>query len=520
MLASSAYTEYTVILREEDRVLTTAPPPTLKKRVAVVGAGMGGLAAAVRLAATGFEVEVFEKNDSVGGRMNRLETDGFTFDTGPSLLLMTDTYRELFSFAGRDLDDYVRLIPLDGQYRITFGDGDELTIRRTLPELIKEIERIEPGVTPNFYRFLEDACHKYRLGRSEFVERDFEGARDFFGLRNLRLLLKTKAVNNYYRQVSKFFKTDKLRQAFSLQTMYLGLSPFEAPAVYSLLPYTELAEDGLWFPEGGMYTLVEAMRKLATELGVKFHLNSPVEKVVVIKGRARGVRVNDREVEADAVLANADLPYAYRELLGGAADSDFKHRKREDLKYTASAFMLYLGVDEKLDMLHHNFYLSDRYKENFDAIFEDGELPDDPSFYAVVPSKTEPSMAPEGADTLFVLVPVPHLNDKVDWVRDGEAFKEKVYEMLERRCGLNRASVVSETVVTPLDWRDNYNLEEGAAFGIGHGIFQVGYFRPPMISSSIDGMYFVGASTRPGTGVPLVTIGARLVAERIKREVR
>nr|MBA3610950.1 NAD(P)-binding protein [Rubrobacter sp.] len=166
--------------------------------MAIVGAGMGGLAAAIRLAATGFEVEVFEKNDSVGGRMNQLETDGFTFDTGPSLLLMTDTYRELFSFAGRNLDDYVRLIPLDGQYRISFGDGDELTIRRTLPELIKEIERIEPGVTPNFYRFLEDACHKYRLGRSEFVERDFEGARDFFGLRNLRLLLKTKAVNNYY----------------------------------------------------------------------------------------------------------------------------------------------------------------------------------------------------------------------------------------------------------------------------------------------------------------------------------
>ncbi|HEX2728185.1 MAG TPA: NAD(P)-binding protein, partial [Rubrobacteraceae bacterium] len=199
-----------------------------RKRVAIVGAGMGGLAAAIRLAALGFEVEVFEKNATVGGRMNRLEAEGFTFDTGPSLLLMTDTYRELFRSAGRDLDDYVKLIPLDGQYRVTFGDGDTLTIRRALPELIKEIEAIEPGVTPNFYRFLEDACYKYRLGRSEFVERDFDKAKDFFGLRNLRLLLKTKAVNNYYRQVSKFFTSDKLRQAFSLQTMYLGLSPFEA----------------------------------------------------------------------------------------------------------------------------------------------------------------------------------------------------------------------------------------------------------------------------------------------------
>ncbi len=490
--------------------------------MAIIGAGMGGLAAAIRLARTGFEVDVFEKNSETGGRMGRLEADGFTFDTGPSLLLMTDTYRELFSFAGRNLGDYVELIPLDGQYRVIFGDGDVLTMRRALPELIQELERVEPGVTPRFYRFLEDACRKYRSGRKEFVERDFEAARDFFGLRNLRLLFETRALGNYYKNVSRFFRTEKLRQAFSLQTMYLGLSPFEAPAVYSLLPYTELAEDGLWFPKGGMYALVQAMERLARELGVRFHLNSPVEEITVHKGKARGVRVGDEEIEADAVLANADLPYAYRDLLGGSADGDFKFRKREKLDYTASAFMLYLGIDRKLDgMLHHNFFLSSRYKENFEAIFRDHRLPEDPSFYAVVPSKTEPRMAPEGMDNLFVLVPVPHLaGSDVDWTRDGAAFKEKVYGLLERRCGLDRRSVVYEKVKTPLDWRDDYNLEEGAAFGLGHGILQVGYFRPPMVSAAVDGLYFVGASTRPGTGVPLVTIGARLVAERMAREVR
>jgi phytoene desaturase len=482
---------------------------------------MGSLAAAIRLGAMGFEVEVFEKNDQSGGRIGHLEENGFSFDTGPSLLLMTDAYRELFSFAGRDLDDYVGLIPLDGQYRVNFGDGDTLTIHRTLPELIQELERIEPGVTPRFYRFLEDAYRKYRIGRGEFVERDFEGARDFFGLRNLRLLLKTRALNNYYRSISKFFRTEKLRQAFSLQTMYLGLSPFEAPAVYTLLPYTELAEDGLWFPEGGMYTLIEAMEGLASELGVKFHLNNPVEEVVVAKGRARGVRVNGDEVGADAVLVGADLPYAYRELLEGSADRDFGLRKREKLEYTASAFMLYLGIDRKLDhMVHHNFYLSGRYRENFEAIFHDRRLPEDPSFYAVVPSRTEPRMAPEGMESIFVLVPVPHLrNTKVDWERDGAAFKERIYDLLDKRCGIERGWVVFEKVRSPLDWRDDYNLEEGAAFGIGHGILQVGYFRPPMVSKSVEGLYFVGASTRPGTGVPLVTIGARMVADRIGREV-
>ena len=484
---------------------------------------MGGLAAAIRLGAMGFEVNLFEKNDQPGGRVGHLQGKGFTFDTGPSLLLMTDTYRELFRFAGRDLDDYLNLIPLDSNYRVTFGDGDSLTIRRTLPELIRELERIEPGVTPRFYRFLENASYKYRLGRSEFVERDFEGARDFFSGRNLRLLFKTKAVNNYYRSVSKFFKTEKLRQAFSLQTMYLGLSPFRAPAVYSLLPYTELAEDGLWFPEGGMYNLIRAMQSLAEELGVKTYLNSPVEEIVVSKGKATGLRVNGSEMEADAVLANADLPYAYRSLLPKSANADFKgRRKREKLEYTASAYMLYLGIDHKLDhMLHHNFYLSSRYKENFDAIFRDRELPDDPSFYAVVASRTAPEMAPEGMDGLFVLVPVPRVSPNVDWRRDGEAFRRKVYDLLEERCGIEdiRKHTIYERIRTPLDWQTDYNLEEGAAFGIGHGIFQVGYFRPPMASESVKGLYFVGASTRPGTGVPLVTIGAKLVAERIGREV-
>ena len=228
------------------------------------------------------------------------------------------------------------------------------------------------------------------------------------------------------------------------------------------------------------------------------------------------------EIEADAVLVGADLPYAYRELLKGSADGDFRLRRRQRLEYTASAFMLYLGVEGKLDhLLHHNFYLSERYRENFEAIFRDRRLPEDPSFYAVVPSRTEPRMAPEGMESLFVLVPVPHLGGGVDWEREGPAFKEEIYGLLEERCGITnvRDRILYEKVRTPLDWRDDYNLEEGAAFGIGHGILQVGYFRPPMVSRSVEGLYFVGASTRPGTGVPLVTIGARLVAQRIGREL-
>jgi phytoene desaturase len=492
------------------------------KRVAVIGAGIGGMAAAIRLRSMGFDVEVFEKNAAIGGRMGQLRRSGFTFDTGPTLLLMTDVYRELFEFAACDLDDYVEVVPLLPNYRVHFGDGDSMVISRSLPELIPELERIEPGVTPRFYRFLEDSCLKYRIGRKEFVERDLESARDFFGVRNLRFLLKTRAVNNYYRSVSKFFRTDKLRQAFSFQTMYLGLSPFEAPAVYALLPYTELAEDGLWFPRGGMYSLVEGLGRLASELGVRIHLGSTVEKIVVTKDRATGVRVDGEEVGADAVLANADLPYVYRSLLPKSALKDFRMRSLGHLRYTASAFMLYLGLGRDYDhLLHHNVYLSKDYRENFEAIFRHGRLPADPSFYANLASRTDPDAAPEGMAALYVLVPVPHLGSGVDWEHESGLFKEKVYDLLEKKAGMKdiRQRVVFEKVQTPEDWKRDYNLEEGAAFGIGHGISQVGYFRPPLASRSIGGLYFVGASTRPGTGVPLVTIGARLVAERIGREI-
>ena len=494
------------------------------KRIAIVGAGIGGLAAAIRLSLKGFDVEIFEKNAQPGGRVGRLREGGFTFDTGPTLLLMTDVYRDLFAAAGRDLDEEIELIHLDPNYRVHFWDGDSIRISSSLPALIPELERIEPGATPRFYRFMQDACYKYRLGRSEFVERDFEKARDFLGPRNLRLLLKTRAVNNYYRSVSKYFKTEKLRQTFSFQTMYLGLSPFEAPAVYALLPYTELAEDGLWFPRGGMYELVEAMTRLARDLGVKVNLDSPVDEIVVAKDRARGVRVNGEETEADAVLANADLPYAYRSLLPRtAAYGDFRWRlrKQEKLLYTASAFMLYLGLNRKLDHLsHHNVYLSSRYKENFEQIFDERRLPDDPSFYTNVPSRTDENTAPAGMEALYVLVPTPHLGE-VSWEHEGSAFKERVYDLLEKKAGIEdiRRHVVYEKVKTPLDWLADYNLENGAAFGVGHGIFQVGYFRPPMASKTVRNVYFVGASTRPGTGVPLVTIGAKLVAERIMRDL-
>ena len=494
---------------------------TAKKSVIIIGAGIGGMATAMRLQVTGkFQVTVLEKNATVGGRANVLEKDGYRFDTGPSLLLMTDVYKELFAVCGEEFSDWVKLIKMEPNYEVHFGDGSSMLMSSDLTTMIAEMERIEPGVTPGYYRFLEDAGKKYRIGRKQFVEKNFAKATDFFTASNLKLLGQLNALDKLYSHVSQFFQDDRLRQAFSMQSMYLGISPFEAPAVYTLLPYTELAEDGLYYPEGGIYALPTAMAAVAGKLGVQIETDQNVAQIMVKDGKARGVCVDGEMLPADLVISNVDLPYTYTDLL---AERPVKMSEDNWKKqaFTSSAFMLYLGTDKQYPQLHHhNFFLSSDYKRNFEEIFDAKVPPRDPSFYVNAPGRTDPTVAPSGGDNLFVLVPIPHLTDQMVWDNGQvEKFKAKVYDKLEA-AGLTdlRKHIVVEEVVTPHEWRDQYNLKYGAAFGLSHGILQVGYFRPSNKSADVDGLYFVGASTVPGTGVPLVCLGAKLVTERILQD--
>lgn len=487
-------------------------------KVIIIGAGIGGLATAMRLQATGrFQVTILEKNETVGGRANIREVHGFRFDTGPSLLLMTDVYRELFAACDEDFDSWVKLIKMEPNYAVHFGDGTSMEMSSDLAKMLPEMERIEPGVTSGYYRFLEDAGRKYRIGRSQFVEKNFAKATDFFTASNLKLLGQLNALDKLYTHVSQFFQDDRLRQAFSMQSMYLGISPFEAPAVYTLLPYTELAEDGLYYPEGGIYALPTAMAAVARKLGVVIETNQNVTQIAVKDGKTHGVCVDGGLIPAELVISNADLPYTYTDLLA-ERPAKYAEESWKRQAFTSSAFMLYLGTDRLYpELRHHNFFLSSDYQRNFEEIFDAKVPPRDPSFYVNSPGRTDASVAPPGHDNLFVLVPIPHLTDQMRW-DDGqiERFKTKIYEQLEAR-GLTdlRKHLVVEQVVTPHEWRDQYNLKYGAAFGLSHGILQVGYFRPSNKSSNIAGLYFVGASTVPGTGVPLVCLGAKLVTERI-----
>ncbi len=488
------------------------------KKVMIVGGGIGGLATAMRLQAQGgCQVTILEKNPTIGGRANIREVDGFRFDTGPSLLLMTDVYRDLFQACGEDFDALVPLIKMEPNYNVHFGDGTQLEMSSDLVKMVANLEKIDPGVTAGYYRFLEDAGKKYRIGRKQFVEKNFARAGDFFTAPNLLLLGKLNALDKMYAHVSKFFRDDRLRQAFSMQSMYLGISPYEAPAVYTLLPYTELAEDGLYYPQGGIYRLPQAMADVARKLGVDIQTNRTVTQIMVKDGHAHGVCVDGDMLPADIVVSNADLPYSYTDLLAHRP-AQYEEARWKTQPFTSSAFMLYLGTDTIYPQLrHHNFFLSSDYQRNFDEIFHAKVPPRDPSLYVNCPGRTDPSVAPPGCDNIFVLAPIPHLTDQQRW-DDGQVarFKDKIYDKLEG-WGLTdlRKHVQVEQVVTPHDWQEQYNLKYGAAFGLSHGILQVGWFRPSNKAPGIDNLYFVGASTVPGTGVPLVCLGAKLVVDRI-----
>ena len=487
-------------------------------RVIVVGAGVGGLSAAARLAHAGYEVDVVEKGSSPGGRCGRLTIDGFAFDTGPTLLLMPHVLEETFSAVGRKLSDYLTLHRCDPNYRLHFRDGSEVTFTTELTQMANELERIEPGAFRRYLEFLALGREQYQVSLERFVGRNFDSVMQMFTPANLRQVLRIKAHKKMYPEVGRFFSDDRLRAAMTFQTMYLGISPFEAPAVYGLLPFTELAV-GIWFPQGGMYAVPLALEKLCRELGVRFHYRADVSSIDVEAGQAKGVTLKaGTRLTADAVVCNADLPWAYKNLIDPAVS---QLPRAEKLKYTSSAFMMYLGTRKKYEgLLHHNVVFGGDYRSAFHDIFERRVVPDDPAFYVNAPAHTDPSLAPEGKDALYVLVPVPNRETTIDWKVEAPKVREKVLSRLAQLGhGDLRDNIEVERHFTPDDYALSLNLERGSAFGLSHNFFQVGPFRPANVDSNVANLFFVGASTQPGTGLPMVMLSAKLVMERVLQGV-
>lgn len=485
------------------------------RHVVVVGAGLGGLAAAIRLRHHGFRVTVLERHPHPGGRCGLWESAGFRFDTGPTLLLMVDYLRALFADVGRPLERYLELRQLDPSYRVHFADGTTLDVSSHLTAMLDGLERIEPGVTPRFLRFLAETARLYRAGLDGFVDRNTHHRRDFFSLRKAGLLLRTRAMEQLQRMVGRYFRTERLRHAFSFQSLYLGLSPFDSPAIYSLLPYTEIA-GGLFFPMGGMHAMPRALARLADELGVRIEYGREVCALERAGDQISAVRLDDgSRVPADLVLANADLPYVYESLLGEP------YPRIDRFDFSCSAFLLYLGVDRTYPGLtHHALVVPRDLRRTCGDIFG-GRIPADPAYYICNPSKTDPSLAPPGCENVYVLVPVPSQapGRELDWSVEGPRLEAAMLERLER-FGLTdlRRHIVTRRRFTPADFTTELSATRGEAFGLAHGIDQIGWFRPHNRHRALANLYFVGQSTHPGCGIPMVLISARLVVERMVEE--
>lgn len=497
----------------------------MKKRVAVIGAGLAGLSAASLLAKKGFDVTVFEKNGTPGGRANRLVTEeGFTFDTGPTLLLMLSSLKKLFTQLDRQVEDYMELKLLEPSYRVFYADGTEFNSSTNIALMTKEIrEKLQnEGEIESYLKFFSYLSKLYRLTIPNFVDKNYRRLSDFINPKSLYYLATLKMLGSLYGKVSNYFTDERLRMLFSFQTMYLGISPFEAPSVYGVVTYMESGE-GIYFPVGGMYKVVESLEKVSKEYGVKFRYNSEVTKIDRDGDRATSLVINGSTKETfDTYLVNADLPYAYETLLGETPKKNVVPQNGE-LKSSSSAYMMYLGVDKQYThLLHHNVVFSSDYKVNLDDIFERQVLPEDPAFYVCIPNRTDPSLAPDGCDSVYVLAPVPHKTDNVDWVKDEEAFKARILNKMSERLGMTdiKDHIVYEKTFTPDDWASEYNLWKGSAFGLSHSFFQSAYFRPQNKSRTLSNVYFAGASTVPGNGIPMVVISGSLAAKRIEEDTK
>jgi phytoene desaturase len=489
-----------------------------KQRVLVVGAGVGGLGVAARLAHQGFDVEVLERTGAPGGRCAQLKEAGFTWDMGPSIVLMPELFAETFTAVGRRMEDYLPMVKCEPNYRIRWRDGTDATFTSDLAEMGRTLERLEPGAFERYLSFMAQGRVQYRVALEHFVGRRWESLWPFFKPSTLARVAQVRAHANMYREVGRAFGDRHLREAFTFQTMYLGVSPFQSPAVYGLIPFAELGV-GIYFPRGGLYAIPQALERLGRELGVRHRYGAHVSRVLLEGGRAVGVELEGGErLAADAVVCNADLPWAYRHLIDPAVT---RLKGAQKLRYTSSGYMLYLGMRRTVEGLgHHNVFFGGDFEESFTDIFDRLRVPEDPSFYVAAPARTDPSMAPPGKDALYVLVPVPHQAEeaarRLDWSVEGPRLRQKVLARLAAEgLGDLAADVEVERSFTPDDWASTFCLERGSCFGLAQHFSQIGPFRPDVQDPKVRNLFFVGASTQPGTSLPSVLLSGRFAAEAL-----
>jgi phytoene desaturase len=487
-------------------------------QVAIVGAGPGGLAAAMLLAKDGHRVTIFEKENAVGGRTRTIETaQGYKFDIGPTFFLYPRVLSEIFDACGARLEDHVTMTRLDPQYHLIFEGGGEMKATADVPRLEEEIARLSPADARNVHRFLDDNRAKLESFKP-VLEQSFSSPLDMVSPAMISALPMLRPFSSVDADLKRYFSDPRVRLAFSFQTKYLGMSPFQCPSLFTILSFLEY-EHGVYHPEGGCGAVSEAMAKVARSMGVEIRLNSPVDNVVYEDGKAVGVVSLEERLACDAVVINGDFGHAIRKLVPEAMRSGWKDRKLEKTKLSCSTFMLYIGIEGGVgDLAHHTIFLAQDYERNIREI-TGGVLSQEPSIYVQHAGATDGGMAPLGHTSLYVLIPVPNLRSGIDWESEGPRYRRLALERL--KClGLNDIEdrIRFERMVTPTDWQEEFSVFEGATFNLAHNLTQMLYFRPH--NRFGRNTYLVGGGTHPGSGLPVIYEGARITARLLNEDLQ
>lgn len=489
------------------------------KKVAIIGSGFGGLALAVRLQGRGYHVTVFEKQDKVGGHAYQLKKDGYTFDMGPSLITATEIIDDVFMSAGEKREDYLEYIPLDPYYRIYFHDKTYIDYNGDTDSMKKQLAKFNKDDAKAYDKFMKYSSKLYKIVISDRMgSQPFLSMRDFF--KAAPKIVSTKSMLSCYTNVKYFFKDFRSRFIFSFHPLFIGGSPFNSPSLYLMIPYLEKV-GGVWFTKGGMYSVIEALENVFKKYGGIIQTSTEVKKIIIENKKAIGVKTKNGDEKFDLIVSNAHFAHTYKDLIPQDNLTKWKKKNVEKLKYSMGCYLAYIGTTKQYpELKHHTLILSERYKGLIDDIFEKKILAEDFSMYLHVPTKTDPSMAPEGCESMYVLIPTPNLEGKVDWKVEKEKFTKKVLNFLEYDFGMKdlQKNINFLEVFTPLDFLSKRNNYLGSAWGVQPTLFQSANFRPHNRSEDIENLYLVGASTHPGAGVPGVLLTAETTEKLIIKD--
>ena len=483
-----------------------------KKKVIVIGAGFSGLSTATELASKGYEVEIFEKNEQAGGRARVFQEKGFIFDMGPSWYWMPDIFDQYFERFGKKTSDYYTLKRLDPSYSVILSDQEVVDMPADYQQLRSQFESIEPGAANALDRFLEQAAYKYKVGIQEFVWKPSISITEFLSIRLLVDAIRMDVFQSFYTHVRKYFKSSTLLKLMEFPILFLGAISQNTPAMYSLMNFAEI-KLGTWYPMGGMHMIVKGMVELAKSKGVQIRLNTQVTGFSIVGGEVKGVKTENGVFEADAVVASAD--YHHVETLLGEAHRNYDENYWDKRVMAPSSLLFYLGINKRLPRLkHHNLFFDRDFSVHSHEIYTDPAWPSDPLFYASAPSVTDPSVAPEGSENIFLLIPVAP--DLVDTEEMREKYFDQLMDRLEAYCGVSiRDSIVFKRSYAHQDFKQDYHAFKGNAYGLANTLMQTAFLKPSLKNKKLGNMFYTGQLTVPGPGVPPSLISGIVVAKEV-----